>query len=248
MRQIDQMKSEFLSNVSHELRTPLQSISGFTKLIMNGDVPDPSTQQEFLQIIDSETAHLGNLINSLLDMSRLEAGRFQINRRPVMIDDLITESLKMFQSLARQKNIELIQNISPEIPQMELDNERMRQVIVNLVGNAIKFSDPGGMVKITAEYRDQELLFQVIDHGIGIRAGNINHLFERFYREEGETVRGGTGLGLYISRQIIEAHGGRIWAESEYGKGSTFSFILPLNGMIKNYQGGHVYEQQSINN
>jgi len=248
MRQIDQMKSEFLSNISHELRTPLQSISGFTKLIMNGEVPDQSTQQEFLQIIDSETAHLGNLINGLLDMSRLEAGRFKINRKPVMINELITESLKMFQSLARQKNIELTQNISPEIPPMELDSERMRQVVVNLVGNAIKFSDPGGSVKISAETREKELLFKVTDHGTGIREQNIKHLFERFYREEGETVRGGTGLGLYISKQIIEAHGGRIWAESRLGKGSTFSFTLPLNGMRENNQGGHVYEQQSINN
>jgi PAS domain S-box-containing protein len=248
MRQIDQMKSEFLSNVSHELRTPLQSISGFTKLILNGDVPDTETQQEFLQIIDQETIHLGNLINSLLDMSRLEAGRFKINRTPVKIRETIIESLKMFQSLARQKNIELTEDISPDIPQMELDNERMRQVIINLVGNAIKFSDPGGSVKITAEYRDQELFFQVIDHGTGIREKNIKHLFERFYREEGETVRGGTGLGLYISKQIIEAHGGHIWAESHYGKGSTFSFILPLNGTIENNQGGHIYEQQSADN
>jgi PAS domain S-box-containing protein len=247
LRQIDQMKSEFLSNVSHELRTPLQSISGFTKLIMNGDVPNSETQQEFLQIIDQEIAHLGNLINSLLDMSRLEVGRFQINRKPVKIDELITESLKMFKSLARQKNIKLTQNISPEIPQMVLDNERIRQVIVNLVSNAIKFSDPGGSVKIVAEIKDKELYFQVSDHGTGIREVNMKHLFERFYREEGETVRGGTGLGLYISNQIIEAHGGRIWAESEFGKGSTFSFTLPLNGTVEDKQGGQVYEQQSIN-
>jgi PAS domain S-box-containing protein len=247
MRQLDQMKSEFLSSVSHELRTPLQSISGFTKLIMNGDVPDPDTQQEFLQIIDQETIHLGNLINSLLDMSRLEAGRFKINRTPVKIRETINESLKMFQSLARQKSIELSQEISPEIPQMELDNERMRQVIINLVGNAIKFSDPGGSVKISAGIKDNDLYFRVSDHGTGIRPENIKHLFERFYREEGETVRGGTGLGLYISKQIIEAHGGRIWAESELGKGSTFSFVVPLTGKTLDNQGGRVYEQQSVN-
>jgi signal transduction histidine kinase len=242
LRNIDQMKSEFLSNVSHELRTPLQSISGFTKLIMNGEVPDKETQQEFLQIIDQETLHLGNLINSLLDMSRLESGRFQIHRSPVELHKTITESLKLFQSLARQKNIILSEEISPEIPEMAVDNERMRQVIVNLVSNAIKFSDPGGSVKITAAPRDQEFFFQVTDHGTGIREENMKHLFERFYREEGETVRGGTGLGLYISRQIIEAHGGRIWAESKFGKGSTFSFALPLNGNEGNNQGGHNHE------
>jgi PAS domain S-box-containing protein len=230
LKQIDQMKSEFLSNVSHELRTPLQSISGFTKLIMNGEVPEKETQQEFLQIIDRETSHLGNLINGLLDMSRLEAGRFQINRTPVAIRDTILDSLKMFQSLAQQKNIELTKNIPENIPEMNLDIERIRQVIVNLLSNAVKFSDPGGSVKIKAETTDNELIFQVADHGTGIREENMKHLFERFYREEGEKVRGGTGLGLYISKQIIDAHGGRIWAESKAGEGSTFSFALPLNG------------------
>jgi len=237
LRQIDQMKSEFLSNISHELRTPLQSISGFTKLIMDGQVPDPATQQEFLQIIDRETVHLGNLINGLLDMSRLEAGRFQIYRKPTAIRDIIIDSLKMFQSLARQKDIELSEKIPVEIPEMEVDNERMRQVIINLVSNAIKFSDPGTKVKVTVAIKNNELLFQVIDHGTGIREENMKNLFQRFYREEGETVRGGTGLGLYISRQIIEAHGGRIWAESEYGKGSTFSFSLPFNAKGGNNNG-----------
>jgi|GEM_PF-479144 len=230
LKKIDQMKSEFLSNVSHELRTPLQSISGFTKLIMNGQVPDPATQQEFFQIIDRETMHLGNLINGLLDMSRLEAGRFQIFRKLVPIRDTFIDSFKMFQSLARDKNITLSEDIPPEIPDMEVDNERMRQVVVNLIGNAIKFSDPGSSINVKVEKRPGDLLFQVSDHGTGINEETMKHLFERFYRAEGETVRGGTGLGLYISKQIVDAHGGRIWAESKFGEGSTFSFTLPLNG------------------
>jgi PAS domain S-box-containing protein len=229
MRKIDQMKTEFLSNVSHELRTPLQSISGFTKLIMNGQVPDPATQQEFFQIIDRETMHLGNLINSLLDMSRLESGRFQIFRKLIPVHETIVDSIKMFRTLAREKNIILTENMPPQIPEMEVDNERLRQVIINLLSNAIKFSDPGGSIHVNVEIRDSQLLFQVIDHGTGIREQAMQHLFERFYRAEGETARGGTGLGLYISKQIIEAHGGRIWAESKFGEGSTFSFTLPLD-------------------
>jgi len=237
LRKIDRMKTEFLSNVSHELRTPLQSISGFTKLIMNGQVPDPATQQEFFQIIDRETMHLGNLINSLLDMSRLESGRFQIYRKPTPIRDMIIESLKMFQSLARDKNITLSDDIPPQLPEIEVDNERMRQVLINLLSNAIKFSDPGGSVNVKVEKRESELLFQVSDRGMGIRQEAMPHLFERFYRAEGEMVRGGTGLGLFISRQIIEAHGGRIWAESKVGEGSTFSFTLPLDGKGGNDNG-----------
>jgi PAS domain S-box-containing protein len=243
LREIDQMKSEFLSNVSHELRTPLQSISGFTKLIMTGKVPDPTTQHEFLNIIDRETMHLGNLINSLLDMSRLESGRFKIYKKPTSLSDIFTYSVKMFQSLAREKDINLTESISPELPEIEVDGERMRQVVINLVGNAVKFSDPGSSVHIKVEVQNKELLFQVIDHGTGIREEAMKHLFERFYRAEGETVKGGTGLGLYISKQIIDAHGGRIWAESEFGKGSIFSFTLPLIS-----EGGKQNGEQNISN
>jgi signal transduction histidine kinase len=228
LRKIDQMKSEFLSNVSHELRTPLQSISGFTKLIMNGQVEDHDTQQEFLQIIDTETQHLGNLINSLLDMSRLEAGKFQIYKKLVSVRDTFMESIKMFHSLAREKNIKLTEEIPQDMPEMEIDNDRMRQVVINLLSNAIKFSDPGSSVTVRAEKRQDDVLFQVEDHGTGMNEETQKHLFQRFYRAEGETVRGGTGLGLYISKQIVEAHGGRIWVESKIGEGSTFSFSLPL--------------------
>jgi PAS domain S-box-containing protein len=240
LRKVDQMKSEFLSNVSHELRTPLQSISGFTKLILTNKVPDPAIQQEFLQIVDRETVHLGNLINSLLDMSRLESGRFQIYKKIASLSDIFTDSRKMFHSLAREKDITFNEIIPAKLPKIEVDIERMRQVIINLLSNAIKFSDPGSVVNVKVAVRDGELLFQVADHGIGIRDETMVHLFERFYRVEGETVRGGTGLGLYISKQIIDAHGGRIWAESKFGQGSTFSFTLPLN----NSKGGKKNDQE----
>ena len=230
LRQIDRMKTEFLSNVSHELRTPLQSISGFAKLIYRGQVPDDETRQEFLQIIDSESQHLGNLINSLLDMSRLESGRFEINKQALPIRDTIIDAVKSFHGLARDKNIVLNEDIPAELPEIEADAERLRQVVINLLGNAIKFSDPGSSVTVKAESRNGELLFQVTDQGIGIPQEAMPHLFERYYQAENKLARGGTGLGLYISKQIIEAHGGHIWAESRVGEGSTFRFTLPLNG------------------
>ncbi|MCX7911682.1 MAG: PAS domain S-box protein [Dehalococcoidales bacterium] len=232
MRQIERMKAEFLSNVSHELRTPLQSISGFTKLLLNGQVPDAATQKEFLQIIDEETDHLGNLINSLLDLSRLESGRFQINKRPVPIRNTITSAIKSFHSLAHDKNITIVEDIPEDLPEMEVDDGRIRQVMMNLISNAIKYSDPGGSVTIRVRKLENDLLVQVIDQGIGIPPQAMEHLFERFYRVENQQsqARSGTGLGLYITKQIIDAHGGRIWVESKVNKGSTFSFTLPMNG------------------
>ncbi len=241
LREIDRMKSEFLSNVSHELRTPLQSISGFTKLIMNGQVPDAATQQEFLQIIDGETQHLGNLINGLLDLSRLESGRFEIYPKPTAIRDTMVESIRSFHTIARDKNITLKEEIPDDLPEMEVDNERMRQVFVNLLSNAIKYSDSGGSIMVRAEKHPEELLFQVSDHGIGMSPEAMQHLFERFYRAKENTARSGTGLGLYITKQIIDAHGGRIWAESKVNEGSTFSFTLPID-----VKGGNGHGKKNI--
>jgi len=241
LRKIDRMKSEFLSNISHELRTPLQSIGGFTKLLMNEQVPDAATQQEFLQIIDRETLHLGNLINGLLDMSRLESGRFQINRKLILIRETIIDSIKSFHTMARDKNITLNEEIPEELPEMEADADRMRQVFINLLSNAIKYSEPGGSVTVRAEKHEGELLFQVSDRGIGMSAESMQHLFERFYRVEDRPNQSGTGLGLYISRQIIEAHGGHIWVESKLNEGSTFSFNIPFNG-----KGGKGHDKENI--
>jgi PAS domain S-box-containing protein len=241
LRRIEQMKSEFLSNVSHELRTPLQSISGFTKLIMNGQVPDPATRQEFFQIIDRETQHLGSLINGLLDMSRLESGRFHINRKPTAVRETMIDAVKSFHTLARDKNITLHEEIPDELPEMEVDDERLRQVFFNLLSNAIKYSDAGGSVTVRVKRIIGELLFQISDNGIGMSLEAMKHLFERFYRAEENPARSGTGLGLYITKQIIDAHGGRIWAESKVNQGSTFSFTLPYTG-----KGGNGHGKKNI--
>lgn len=231
LRELDRIKSEFISNVSHELRTPLHSIKGFTKLMLEGKVPDPNIQKEFLTIIEKDSKRLGTLIDSLLDMSRLESGRFEVRKQLLSIKDIIHDALESFYSLAEEKSIILSKKIPAELPQVEADRERLRQVMTNLLSNAIKFSPDDGSIMVKAEGRNSELLVQVIDHGNGIPEEAIPHVFDRFYQVESSMTRstGGSGLGLYISKQIIEAHGGRIWVESELGKGSTFCFTSRIS-------------------
>jgi len=231
LRELDRMKSEFISNISHELRSPLHSIRGFTKLMLMDKVPDPEVQKEFLSIIDDQGKRLGTLIDSLLDMSRLESGRFTIQKQRLSIKDVIHETVESFYSLASEKDTVINEDIPVTLPEIEADGERVRQVMVNLLSNAVKFSNDGGSVTVKGEVNGSELLVQVTDRGIGIPEEAMLYLFERFYQVNGSATRsaGGSGLGLYISRQIIEAHGGHIWAESKVGEGSTFSFALPQN-------------------
>ncbi|MFC1942462.1 PAS domain S-box protein [Chloroflexota bacterium] len=228
VRELDRMKSEFLSNVSHELRNPLHSARGFIKIMLAGEVPDAGTQKEFLAIIDRETLRLNILIDDLLDMSRLEAGRFQIQYQRVSIRDLIREEMQSLSGIAQDKDVTVRKNISVTLPEIDADGARIKQVIGNLLGNAIKFSD-GGIVTVKSAVRDSKVLIQVTDHGIGVPEDAIPHLFEKFFRAKDEMARGGTGLGLYISKQIVEAHGGHIWAKSKEGKGSRFGFTLPID-------------------
>jgi PAS domain S-box-containing protein len=226
---LERMKTEFLSNISHELRTPLQSITGFTKLMLQGKVPDPETQKEFLTIIDSQSENLCGLIESLLDMSRIESCRFDINKAPMSLRDLIQDVVHGFHNTANAKNIALTEDIPAALPEIEADEGRLRQVMTNLLGNAIKFSKDGGKITVKAEAEDSNVLVQVTDCGIGIPKEAMKHLFEKFYQGDGSITRGygGSGLGLYISKQIIEAHGGRIWAESKPGKKTKLAFIIP---------------------
>jgi PAS domain S-box-containing protein len=228
-RDLARLKSEFISNVSHELRTPLQSIKGFTKLMLQEKAPDLERQKEFLTIIDKESERLGQLVESVLDVSRLENGRFELQKERQSIKDLLRKIVREFRAVAGEKGIAISESIPAALPEMEVDGERLRRVVVNLLSNAVKSSSDGGNIAVRAEIKDDRLLVRVADQGIGISEEAIPHLFERFYQAEGSAKVGGAGLGLHISKEIIEAHGGRIWVESEEGKGSTFSFALPLD-------------------
>ncbi|MFC1908932.1 PAS domain S-box protein [Chloroflexota bacterium] len=241
LHELSRMKNEFISSISHELRTPLHSIEGFIKLLLEDQAPDPETRKEFLGIIDTQSTHLGQLIDNLLDVSRLESARFEIHRRNTRVKNLLQNTVDSFYSLANEKDITVSMDIPQTLPRMEIDEERIRQVMINLLGNAIKFSDTGGRVSVKARVNGPELLVHVSDTGIGIPAKAVPHLFEQFFRVESTNKVEGTGLGLYISRQIIELHGGRIWAKSTEGKGSTFTFALPLE-----QTGGNAHEKEDI--
>ncbi len=227
LHELDRMKSEFISSVSHELRTPLHSISGFTKLMLMEKAPNPKDQREFLTTIDKQAEHLAKLIDNLLDVSRLEAGRFDIQKQRISLKAAIHDAIKELYSLASEKGITISANTPANLSEVEADKERFMQAMGNLLGNAIKFSPNGGNIDVNMEVRKNEVLVSVTDHGIGIHKKDMPHIFDRFYRTKKSVFIGGTGLGLYITEQIIKAHGGHIWVESELGKGSTFHFTIP---------------------
>nr|MBC7244593.1 response regulator [Chloroflexota bacterium] len=230
LKELDQLKSEFISTVSHELRSPLHSISGYVQLLLDGKAPDEATQKECLEIVYRQTQHLTNLINDLLDASRMESAHFVLQKEPVQMYIVAQEVIDELQALADQAQITLASKLPPDLPVVLGDKERLKQVIRNLIHNAIKFTPKKGHVTISAKLEKRWLVTSVQDDGIGIPAGALPHMFERFYQVDGSNTRrvGGTGLGLYICKQIVTAHGGEIWVESEVGKGSTFSFSLPL--------------------
>ncbi|UCC87563.1 MAG: GAF domain-containing protein [Anaerolineales bacterium] len=228
-REIEEVKAEFFSTISHELRTPLFSIQGFARLILEGQVPDEKTQREFLGIIGRQAEQLAQLVNNLLNISRLDSGVFDLERGPVRLTDVLQQSVSKLRGIAQGRKIAL-EAVWPEgLPLVTGDRDWLEQVATNLIGNAIKFTPEGGRVTVAARRSNGEIVVEISDTGTGIPADSLERIFIKFYRvPEGEGGRpDGTGLGLHIARKIVEAHGGRIWAESSVGQGSTFRFTLP---------------------
>lgn len=224
-------KSEFLANMSHELRTPLNAILGFTELIIDniyGDVPDKI--KDVLERVEKNGRHLLNLINDVLDLSKIEAGRLKLSISDYSMQSIIETAVTSVEALAIEKNLELSVRISDDMPMGKGDEQRISQVILNLVGNAIKFTDQGG-VKIKTKIENQDFIVSVFDTGPGLSKEDQQKVFEEFRQADGSSTRkkGGTGLGLSISKKIIEMHKGNIGVESTLGEGSTFWFSLPIN-------------------
>jgi len=229
-REIEEMKDEFFSTISHDLRTPLFSIQGFVRLILDGEVPDEETQREFLGIIGRQAEQLAQLVNNLLNISRLESGKLEMERASVQLLDVLEQTASKLRGMARAKDITLEIDLPSRLAPVTGDPGWLEQVVTNLVGNAIKFTAEGGRVRIGARRSDGEVLVEVSDTGIGIPDDMLDRVFDKFYQVPGagDEEYEGTGLGLHIAKQIVELHGGRIWVESTLGQGSTFRFTLPF--------------------
>jgi two-component system sensor histidine kinase BarA len=230
LRELDRLKSNFLGVVSHELRTPLTSIIGYSEMLVEGIAgPLVGDQQKFVQTINDKGQQLLQLIMSLLDLSKLESGTISMKKGTVVIEQLLGDVAATLAPKARKRSIDIAVAVDPGLPEVQGDPDRLRQVFVNLVDNAVKFSPDGGTVTVAARRKTGAVEVRVVDRGPGIPAAERARIFRKFYR--GDFARdqpGSTGLGLFIAEGLVRAMGGRIWVDSEEGEGSSFTFELPL--------------------
>jgi len=232
LSEANRLKAELISTLAHEMRTPLTSIKGYsTALLMEEVTFKPETQREFLKFIDEECDVLQTLIHDLLESSIIEAGLLRLEPQPVKLPPLVKS---VTDDMARRTDKHRFLIDFPEhFPILDADPDRIVQVLRNLLDNAIKYSPEGGLIVVRGEVRKDEVVVSVADQGVGLTPEHLNRLFEKFFRAKSSLGRHvvGSGLGLPISRTIVESHGGRIWAESQMGEGTTFYFTLPLEGL-----------------
>ncbi len=232
LQRLRRIRSEFIDNVSHELRTPLANIRLLTEMLLDDlEHEEVSTRvRERVATIDIETGHLVQMVNELLDLSRIEQTSTQVRHDKVLLAPLVASSMRRLQTFAERQGVVLVELVPDDLPPIRGDEERLDQLLMNLLHNAVKFSPDGGTVTVTTDEHPDGVVISVADHGVGIPRKDQARVFERFYKVDRARERGlgGTGLGLAIARHIAEAHGGRIWLESVEGEGSTFSFSLPF--------------------
>lgn len=227
LEQTEATRRELLANVAHELRTPLTTIKGTMEALMDDVLP--ASDDTWLQVY-READRLQHLVHDLQELSRVEAGAFELERHPMAVPDLLNAATGRLDLQYRDKNVALTTDLPAELPPVSVDEHRIGQVLLNLLGNALQYTPAGGEVTVTARTQGREVLIEVADNGYGIPASDLKHIFDRFYRVDKSRSRagGGSGIGLTIARRLVEAHGGRIWAASPGpGQGSTFSFTLP---------------------
>ncbi len=231
LARLDRLKNDFISIVSHELKTPLTSIRGFVRLI-NAERAGPISekQRHYLEIVEKQAVGLTKLINDLLDISRIESGMIGVVLQPLSLTGIIENIVMQMANLAIEKDVEITTEIEEGLPLIYADRDRINQVIMNLLDNAIKFTDAGGNINISAKRADDFCLIEISDTGVGIPQSELPHVFDKFYQVESSMTRqrGGIGLGLPICKELIKAHGGDIWVSSSLGKGTTFSLTIPL--------------------
>lgn len=226
---LEQMQNQLLATVSHELRTPLASIKGFATTLLRQDVRwDEATQREFLRIIEEESDRLEELIDNLLDMSQVEAGALRIHPEPLRLRRVVREAVE--QAQRRTEAHWFVLDLPEELPRVWADPRRIRQVLSNLLENAVKYSPDGGEISVRCEVDAENVIVSIADHGVGIPQSMRERIFDPFFQVDGSSTRqlGGSGLGLAIVKGIVEAHYGTIWVESGTMEGSVFRFTLPI--------------------
>lgn len=231
LREVDQLKSEFLASMSHELRTPLNSIIGFADVLLEGLDGDLNERmEEDVRLIRQSGDHLRGLIGDILDMSKIEAGRMDLRYEEIDIAQLANDVLATAAPLAQEKHLFLHLDIDDGVKPVQADRTRLRQVLWNIMGNAIKFTEKGS-ITVSVQAQQNHILCSVRDTGIGIKEEHAAVVFEQFRQIDGGLNRaaGGTGLGMPITKKLVELHGGEIWIESVFGQGSTFLFTIPYN-------------------
>lgn len=230
LRKLERIRRDFVANVSHEFRTPLTAIQGFAETLIGGAMDDPQNRGRFLGIILEHSRRLARLTEDLLKLSQMDAERLELEIRPVSVAQLIESCYETSQRRALEKDLSLSLNVPSQLPDVAADSRRIQEVLQNLLDNAIQYTLPGGKIVLSAELHNDEVVFVVADTGIGIPQADQPRIFERFYRVDVARSReaGGTGLGLSIAKHLVEAHGGRIWVQSEVGVGSKFHFSIPV--------------------
>ncbi len=228
MRRLETVRRDFISNVSHELRTPLASLKALAETLQEGALDDPPAARRFIIRMETEIDNLTQLVNELLELSRIESGKVPLSFHRITPFDLLKPATERMALQAERAGLELSLDCQVDLPAVFADPSRITQVLINLIHNAVKFTPPGGKITVSAYQDGDHIVFFVRDTGVGIAGKDLNRIFERFYKADRARAGGGTGLGLSIARHMIESHGGYIWAESEEQVGSTFYFTLPI--------------------
>jgi two-component system phosphate regulon sensor histidine kinase PhoR len=230
LRKLERVRRDFVANVSHEFRTPLTAIQGFSETLLAGAINDPENRVKFLEIIQEHSRRLARLTEDLLMLSKMDADRLDLEVRRLSVSQFVESCVESAQRPAAEKDLRISVNLQARLPDIAADRRRLAEVLQNLLDNAIQYTPSGGQIMVSASAENGEVTISVSDTGIGIPQVDQPRIFERFYRVDVARSRevGGTGLGLSIAKHLVEAHGGRIWVESEIGQGSQFHFTVPI--------------------